>query len=149
MAAGCEIIAEHARSFERGRLIRNPRRCLPIPEKKPGALRHGAPFQNRELPEAAGKVRLQPLLQKGGGRAFAELPIPARDAGMEPLEAACAPALENGVIQGSVIQNEMRRRSEPERPKALGCSHGRALAAEPQADYRRYDAMQGESSHVR
>ncbi len=143
-----EVVGEHARSFERDRLICNPWHYLPVLEKKPGALRHGAPFQHWELPDAIGKVQHRLLQQKGGDRAFVDLLLLARDVGMETLEVACELALESGVIQGSVIQNEMRRLNEPNRPKALDSSHDLTLATEPQADYRRYDAMLGESCHV-
>jgi hypothetical protein len=49
VAAG-KTIASHQRSFLRDRLIRNPWHYLTVLEKKPGALRHGAPFQNWDLP---------------------------------------------------------------------------------------------------
>ena len=38
------VIAEHARRFGRDQLICNPWHYLPIPERKPGALRNGVPF---------------------------------------------------------------------------------------------------------
>ncbi len=40
-----EVVAEHARSFGRGRTIYDPWRYLPVLARKPGALRNGAPFQ--------------------------------------------------------------------------------------------------------
>ena len=71
-----EVIAEHARlmaqSHDRpGRTVYDWRHYLAIVQRKPGALRNGAPFA--ELPEAF--KRLQSILVKrpGGDREMAEV----------------------------------------------------------------------------
>ena len=48
--------ANHERSFERARTFYNPYHYLKLLERKPGALRNGAPFKNWELPESIKKV---------------------------------------------------------------------------------------------
>jgi hypothetical protein len=48
IVAGQETIAEHAHHFGREQLICDPWHYLPVLEKKPGALRYGAPFQDWE-----------------------------------------------------------------------------------------------------
>jgi hypothetical protein len=50
MVAEGQLIAEHVRQFGRDQLICDPWHYLPILEKKPGALRHGAPFVSWDLP---------------------------------------------------------------------------------------------------
>lgn len=45
VVADGQLITEHPRSFGRDNLICDPWHYLPVLEKKPGALRHGAPFQ--------------------------------------------------------------------------------------------------------
>lgn len=143
MVADNEVIAEHERSFLRDQLDCNPWHYLSVLEKKPGALRHGAPFQEWDLPESIKKVRDQLLQQKKGDRAFVELLLLARESELEVLETACELALESGVISGSVVQNEMRRLVEPARPKTLkGCDNVE-LTTEPQADCQRYDHLLG------
>jgi len=52
---------------------------LPILEKKPGALRHGAPFVTWDLPVPIKVVRDRILKQDKGDRAFVELLLMARD----------------------------------------------------------------------
>jgi hypothetical protein len=44
LVAEGQVIAEHNLRFGRDQLICEPWHYLPILEKKPGALRHGAPF---------------------------------------------------------------------------------------------------------
>lgn len=111
--------------------------------KKTSALRHGVPFQGWELPRAIQKVRARLEKQPGGDREFVQLLLLARQLGVETLEVACEMALEAGVIQGNVLLNEMRRLSEPTRPKALDGALDQALRREPLADYHRYDHLMG------
>ncbi len=136
-----EKIATHQRSFLRDRLICNPWHYLPVLEKKPGALRHGAPFQDWDLPDSIQRVRTKLLEQDMGDRAFVDLLLLARDAGLDALDTACELALESGIVSGSVVQNEVRRLTEPARPKILNTCNNLQLTAEPQADCQRYDHL--------
>jgi hypothetical protein len=136
-----KAIATHQRSFLRDQLICNPWHYLPVLEKKPGALRHGAPFQDWDLPGSIQRVRTTLLQQDKGDRAFVELLLLAREAGLDVLETACELALESGIVNGSVVQNEVRRLIEPARPKSLSTSNNLQLTAEPQADCQRYDHL--------
>ncbi len=52
-----EIVANHARVFNRDRVAYDPWHYLPVLARKPGALRNGAPFKNWELPPALARVR--------------------------------------------------------------------------------------------
>ena len=137
-------IATHQRSFLRNQLICDPWHYLSILEKKPGALRHGAPFQDWDLPASIQKVREKLLRQDKGDRAFVDLLLLTREAGLDALEAACELALESGVVSASVVQNEVRRLIEPIRPKTLNACDNLQLTTEPQADCQRYDYLLGD-----
>ena len=50
------IVGEHDRCFGRGKTIFNPRHCVPVPKRKPGALRNGAPFRDWNLPPAMTRI---------------------------------------------------------------------------------------------
>jgi len=92
IAAENQIVAEHARCYGRDQLICNPWHYLPVLEKKPGALRHGAPFQQWNLPTPIRIVRDRILKQDKGDRAFVELLLMVRtlgNTGLEALEVAC------------------------------------------------------------
>jgi len=96
------VVAEHARRFGRDQLICDPWHYLPILERKPGALRNGAPFQQWDLPTAIRLVRDRILKQPKGDRAFVELLMMAREFGLEPLQVACELVLDGNVITAAV-----------------------------------------------
>lgn len=127
----------------RDQLICNPWHYLSILDKKPGAIRHGAPFQDWELPEPIRRVREKLQQQDKNERAFVDLLLLTREAGLDALETACELVLESGVVSASVIQNEVRRLIEPVRTKTLSASDNLPLAVEPQADCQRYDRLLG------
>ncbi|MDR4513229.1 Mu transposase domain-containing protein [Nitrosomonas sp.] len=89
-------IATHQRSFLRDQLICSPWYYLSVLEKKPGAIRHGALFQNWELPKAIRHVREKLQKQDKNERAFVDLLLLTREAGLDMLETACELALESG-----------------------------------------------------
>ena len=138
-----KTIATHWRSFLRDQLICDPWHYLPVLERKPGAIRHGAPFQNWELPEAIRRVREKLQQQDKNERAFVDLLLLTREAGLDAFETACELALESGVVNASVLQNAIRRLIEPVRPKTLNASENLQLITEPQADFQRYDHLLG------
>lgn len=140
-----EVIAAHSRVFGRDRLVCDPWHCLPVLEKKPGALRNGAPFVMRDLPIPIQRVRDHILKQPRGGRAFVELLIlGGREAGLDALTVACESTLECGVVSASIVMNELRRLIAPHSPAvANNVPDEISLTIEPLADCRRYDNLLG------
>lgn len=129
----------------RDQLSCDPWHYLPVREKKPGALRHGAPFVTWDLPMPIKVVRDRILKQDKGDRAFVDLLLMARDigdAGLDALEVAGDLTLQTGVMRAAIVLNEMRRLTEGAKPKALDESATAlpTLAVEPLADCSRYDA---------
>ena len=115
-------------------------------EKKPGALRHGAPFQQWDLPVSIQVVKDRILKQAKGDQAFVDLLLMARslgDSGLEALEVACDLSLETGIISAAIVLNEMRRLTESAKTQTLNdiSSSIPALTVEPLADCSRYDAL--------
>lgn len=145
MVADGHVIAEHARHFGSDQLVCDPWHYLPILEKKPGALRHGAPFQAWDLPVSVKVVRDRILKQDKGDRAFVDLLLMARSLGvngLETLDVACDLTLQTGVMSAAIVLNEMRRLTESARPKPLGDAPTTpALTLGPLADCSRYDAL--------
>jgi transposase len=93
VADGC-LIAEHERCFGRDQFIFNPWHYLPILERKPGALRHGAPFQEWDLPASIQAVRDRLLKQPKGDKAFVDVLLMAKETGLEAMATACELTLE-------------------------------------------------------
>jgi hypothetical protein len=138
-----KIIADHERRFGRDQLICDPWHYLPVLEKKPGALRNGAPFLDWDLPLPIRLVRDLVLKQPKGDRAFVELLLAAREVGLEALQVACELTLDGGVITAAVVMNELRRLTAPPRPHAISLPDQLRLQVEPLADCSRYDRLRG------
>jgi transposase len=69
---GAEVIARHARSYERDRMIFDPLHYLPLIERKVGSLDQAAPLVGWELPAAFAVLRrlLESRLAKAGARDY-------------------------------------------------------------------------------
>jgi len=135
------VVAEHPRNFGRGRLLFDPWHYLPVLERKPGALRDGAPFQQWELPVPVRNVLESFLTQTGGDKAFVDLLLLARPHGLESLAVACDLALEQGLATPSVMLTHLHRLSAPAPPDGLETPDRLRLSQEPRADCDRYDQL--------
>jgi hypothetical protein len=138
-----KVIAEHELQFGRDQLICDPWHYLPVLEKKPGSLRNGAPFLDRDLPLPIHLVRDRVLKQKKGDRAFVEMLLAAREFGLEALQVACELTLDGWVITAAVVMNELRRLTAPPRPCSIRLPDQLRLQVEPLADCSRYDRLRG------
>ena len=139
-----EIIAAHPRAFGRDLLICDPWHYLPVLEKKPGALRDGAPFVAWDLPKPIQLVRDRILKHPKGDRAFVELLMLAGESGLDALTVACELTLDGGVINAPIVMNELRRLIAPHLPvAAISVPDGIALTMEPIANCNRYDYLLG------
>ena len=139
-----EVIAAHSRVLGRDQLICDPWHYLPVLEKKPGALRNGAPFVTWDLPRPIQIVRDRILKQPKGDRAFVELLMMAGEAGLDALTVACELTLECGVVSAAVVMNELRRLIAPHLPAvANNVPDGITLTTEPVANCQRYDYLLG------
>ena len=83
------------------------------------------------------------LKQPKGDRAFVELLLMARDAGLETLEVACELVLDGNVVTAAVVINEMRRLIAPQPPVTMSVPDLLKLEIEPLADCGRYDRLRG------
>ena len=141
MVTNQQVIAEHPRHFAKNVTVFDPWHYLPILEKKPGALRHGAPFA--QLPAAINSVRQHMLRQEGVDADFVELLLTGRELGVEVLEVACELALTEQSVHCSTILNMMHRLNEAQRPSPLDASTDQSLRIEPHSDFSRYDHLLG------
>ncbi len=75
------------------------RHFIPIPERKPGALRNGAPFRAEHLPPEVAEVKARLESREGGGRQMVRILLETRDRSLAPVATACAEALEDRRLQ--------------------------------------------------
>ena len=100
---GDTLIAEHDRTFKRHQKIYNPWHYVPILERKPGALRHGAPFNGWQLPDGLKQVREKLSRHADGDKQFIKLLLEVKNAGLAAVNTACEKALAQGISQAGII----------------------------------------------
>ena len=145
VAAEGQIIAEHVRVIERshqaGRTVYDWRHYLSVLQRKPGALRNGAPFL--ELPE--GFRRLQAILTKrpGGDREMVEVLGLVLHHDEQAVLTAVELALESGAPSKQHVLNLLGRLVEVAPPAPVNAPQALKLAVEPEANVSRYDQLRG------
>ena len=116
-------IARHARSFEHGDFIFDPRHYLALLEQKPGALDQAAPLQGWALPETLCHLRrlMEARMGKRGKREFVQV-LRLTEAFAENIVAAAAlEAIRLGVISFDAVKQLAIARIE-NRPARLDLS---------------------------
>jgi len=95
-------------------------------ERKPGALRNGAPFKNMELPDSLQAVRQKLSHYSDGDRRFVRILLQVEPYGMKAVEQACTLALSHGGCNDTVVMNylkpPLRENKEEEYPLLLSSS---------------------------
>jgi transposase len=146
VAAEGQVICEHPRIIERthngpGRTVYDWRHYLAVIQRKPGALRNGAPFL--ELPGAFKRLQHHLLRRIGGDREMVEILALVLYHDEQAVLAAVDLALQEGVPSKTHILNRLHRLidGKPAAPSVVTAPQALALANEPRADVERYDAL--------
>jgi transposase len=144
VADGVEV-ARHVRSFERYQTRYDFHHYIDLIERKPGALRNGAPFA--DMPAPLLHLQRYLLKQSGGDRVMVEVLAAIPTHGLEAVVIAAELALESGRPSGEHVLNVLARLKSPERPPSE-IEVELALNEEPQANMQRYDHLRQEMSDV-
>lgn len=142
------IVADHARSFDRGKTIYNPWHYLEVLKRKPGALRDGAPFKDWKLPTSLRVIQRRLLSRSKGDREFVEILNAVKTYGQEIVEYACHQALADGTIHSEVVLNIIARELDPPAIDPVSTPEHLCLQEEPVANCGRYDELLQEVSHA-
>ena len=104
----------------RGKIVCEPWHYVSILQRKPGALRNGAPFKDWKLPDALGRLRTRLAARDDGDRQFVTVLAAVLEDGMEAVEAACAEALDCGACSADIVRSARvaARRAQRPRPAA-------------------------------
>ncbi len=85
------IVADHLRLMDKGKIRCDWRHYIPLLERKPGALRNGAPFADLpEPPEPLQRMRRGLLRETGGDRVMAKILALVPGAGLDAVRVAVA-----------------------------------------------------------
>ncbi|MCA8917204.1 MAG: IS21 family transposase [Planctomycetes bacterium] len=136
-------VAVHERSFERGDVRYDWRHYIELAERKPGALRNGAPFEG--LPEPLQRLRAALVRRPGGDRLLAGILACVPRHGLEAVLVAAELILESGSTSGEHIKNVLARLGEAQAPAPM--STALSLSEEPAADTARYDRLHAGVAH--
>jgi hypothetical protein len=142
-----QIVCEHARVFARSHdrtssaTVYDWRHYLAVLQRKPGALRNGAPFA--EMPPAFRALQQRMLKTPGGDREMVEILALVLQHDEQAVLTAVELALEAGAPTKTHILNLLHRLvdGKPLDAPPVKPPGALALTTEPQANVERYDAL--------
>ncbi len=132
-------VARHTRSFDRDLTFYDWQHYIGLIERKPGALRNGAPF--KEMPEALQSLQRHLLRHAGGDRVMAQVLAAVPAHGLEAVLVAAEIVLETGHPSAEHVLNVLARLKGTPLPSTAPVAVTLALQEEPRADVQRYDRL--------
>jgi transposase len=139
ISSGNAIVACHARLLDRDQVSYDWQHYIPLIEKKPGALRNGAPFTDMPAPFAQLQAALRRRERQQGDRIMAKVLgfVPLH--GLEAVLVAVELVLESGVTSAEHVLNVLARLNQSQFPAQVETSL--KLSEEPLANTSRYDNL--------
>jgi len=142
------IVARHARLSDRGHTNYDWQHYIPLVQRKPGALRNGAPFA--DLPASLQSLQQALLRHEGGDRVMAQVLAAVPIAGLEAVLVAVDLVLETGAVSAEHVLNVIGRLKAA--PDIEPIETALLLHEVPLADTGRYDSLRavatGEDDHA-
>ena len=139
VVAADAVVASHDRLTERGQIRFDWQHYIPLVERKPGALRNGAPFA--DLPVPLQQLKRGLMRHAGGDRVMAQVLAAVPTAGLEAVLVAVELVIESGVLSAEHVLNVLARLNASPTPACVETSL--QLNEAPLADTRRYDSLRG------
>ena len=134
---GDAVVACHERLTERGHVRYDWQHYITLIERKPGALRNGAPFA--DIPAPLKQLRQGLLRDPGGDRVMAQVLAAVPRAGLEAVIVAVELVVESGVLSVEHVLNVLGRLNAPPLPPNVETSL--QLTDVPLANTSRYDEL--------
>jgi len=146
VAAEGQVLCQHERLIQRShqlppRTIYDWRHYLAVLQRKPGALRNGAPFA--EFPPAFKQLQDLMLRRPGGDREMVDILALVLHHDEQAVLVAVEMALAEGVATKTHVLNLLHRLIDRKVPGSPGIDTPQALAlhSEPKANVERYDGL--------
>jgi len=137
VVAGDAVVAKHDRRVDRGQTCYDWQHYIPLVERKPGALRNGAPFA--DMPTPLNLLRLGLMRHAGGDKVMAQVLAAVPTAGLDAVLVAVELVIESGALSAEHILNVLARLNASPRPENAETSL--QLKEAPQANTSRYDSL--------
>jgi hypothetical protein len=151
LAAEGQILCEHARLIQRShhlppRTIYDWRHYLAVIQRKPGALRNGAPFA--QLPAAFRQLQDLMLRRPGGDREMVDILALVLHHDEQAVLIAVEMALAEGIATKTHVLNLLHRLVDGKTTNGPDIDTPQALILrrEPKADVERYDGLRAQTA---
>ena len=131
-------VVDLPRSFERDQTFYDWQHYIGLVQRKPGALRNGAPFKT--MPAPLQELQRQLLKNPGGDRVMAQVLSAVPLHGVEAVLVAVELALQAGRVSGEHVLNTLSRLKEP-CTMVAAVQTPLTLQVPPQANTSRYDGL--------
>ncbi|MFT7287893.1 MAG: hypothetical protein ACI87W_002008 [Halieaceae bacterium] len=143
-----EPVADHPRCFQRDQMIFDPWHYLPVLERKPGALRNGAPFKDWNLPRSLQRTLSTLKRFPDWDRQFVDILacVPLYD--LQTVANACDQALLSSSTSRDIVINLLSRSVQEQDPENVETPAHLILTEPPVADCARYDRFRKEVNHA-
>jgi hypothetical protein len=137
IVASDAVVASHERVAERGQVCYDWQHYIPLVQRKPGALRNGAPFADMPAPLIRLKQGL--LRHAGGDKVMAQVLAAVPTAGLPAVLVAVELVVESGVLSAEHVENVLARLNGSPVPASVETSL--QLQEAPVANTGRYDSL--------
>ena len=146
VVAGDAVVASHERLSDRGHTSYDWQHYIDLVQRKPGALRNGAPFA--DMPEPLKKLKLGLMRHDGGDKVMAQVLAAVPTAGLEAVLVAVDLVVESGALSTEHVLNVLARLNANPIPETVQTTL--QLQEAPVANTGRYDSLRAttEASHA-
>ena len=131
------IVASHERLSDEGHVNYDWQHYIELVQRKPGALRNGAPFA--DIPVPLQRLRQGLLRREGGDRVMAQVLSCVPKAGLEAVLVAVELVVESGALSAEHVLNVLARLSAKPSPDCVETPL--ELSEAPLANTSRYDSL--------
>lgn len=142
IVAGDALVACHERLTDRDQTRYDWQHYIPLVQRKPGALRNGAPFA--DMPQPLQRLQRALLKREGGDRVMAQVLAAVPGAGLDAVLVAAELVLESGAVSAEHVLNVLGRLKPSARPGLVETVL--TVKEAPLADTGRYDRLREQSS---
>jgi transposase len=133
------IVARHARLSHRGHICYDWQHYIALIQRKPGALRNGAPFA--DMPAPLLRLRQGLMRVEGGDKTMAQVLNCVPSHGLEAVLVAVELVIESGALSTQHVLNVLARLNDSELPQSVESTL--QLKELPVANTGRYDSLRG------
>ena len=134
------VVASHERLSDTGRVNYDWQHYIDLVQRKPGALRNGAPFA--DMPVALQRLRHGLLRRSGGDKVMAQVLACVPTAGLEAVLVAVELVVESGALSAEHVLNVLARLNAKPQPECVETTL--QLTEAPLANTDRYDSLRTE-----